>query len=213
MRLILVFALLPVIAQAQPAPEAAPSNPTHPTVLGGASDGSQDAAARDRLVRDLAQADMTLSRLGTLAIGRGSVPAVIEHGRTVRDDAEHDLDLLRRAAGDTTLPKTLDPAHEAALGSLRDLHGTRFDDRYLSLIRTWGGMASHLLQDEARSGRDQALMFYAQRQLPVQQSHVDEAKDLSDRAPGGAKGPPPALVEPELEHNLDARDAARLRHP
>ena len=205
--------LLCAIAGTAWADDPQPSDPKHPTVLGTASDGTSHPGDDAHFVRVLGQGALATARMGALAAARATTPAVLMFGRYLQADAATDRSALTQAAGAAGLhpPQVLDAAHQALLQRLGAVSAEQFDATFLKALRDDQSASIKLLQQQARNGRAQALMSYAQHQLPVLQAHMDEAEDLAKHAPGGKEPPPDVQIESDTMHRLQDQETDRLR--
>ncbi len=77
------------------------------------------------------------------------------------------------------LPLTLDPKDQANLDSLLQLHGEAFDKAYMQAMLKGQRTALAQLKQEATSGNNQALINWANQNLPALQSQFKEAEKLA----------------------------------
>lgn len=191
-----------------------PSDVKHPTVLGSINTGTASPAAERAFVEQIGQGVLLQRQAGRMAARRSVSPTVLVFGRWIADEAAEDQQTLRRAAGIAMLgmPARLDAPARQTLAHLASLSGLAFESAFLHVVIQDQGRSVRLLQDQAQHGRAQPLVFYAQHQLPILQSHVEEARDLAKRAPDGPEPSPAMTVEPQTMRLLQQQETARLGH-
>lgn len=115
--------------------------------------------------------------LGRMAEAKGATQAVRSFGaRMVRDHTKALLD-LRKAAGQAqmTIPNTVEPPRSKLEQQLGAVSGTQFDDQYMNHMVAGHGAAIDAFTREIANGRSAPLRSYAERMLPVLESHESAA--------------------------------------
>ena len=108
-----------------------------------------------------------------MAQTKGSTQAVRDFGtRMVQDHTKALLD-LKKAAGQAqlTVPNTLEPPQAQLEQQLGALSSKRFDDQYMEHMVTGHGAAIAVFTREVADGGSASLRSYAERTLPVLESH------------------------------------------
>jgi putative membrane protein len=154
----------------------------------GASSGSAAAAgisqADQKMITDIAQANIAEIQTGRLALTKSQSPQVRAFAQKMIDDhtmAMQELQRLAQSAG-ASLPGDTDLMHKAIAAELGILSGDTFDRQYMSQV----GLSDHkrtqeLLETTTRSASNPALRAYAQRILPVVSRHLDQAQQQTGK--------------------------------
>jgi putative membrane protein len=154
----------------------------------GASSGSAAAAAMSpadqRMITDIAQANIAEIQTGRLALTKSQSPQVRAFGQKMIDDHTMAMQELQRLAQSTgaTLPSDTDLMHKAIAAELGILSGDTFDRQYMSQV----GVTDHkrtqeLLEQTTRSASNPALRAYAQKILPAVTRHLDQAEQQTGK--------------------------------
>ena len=115
--------------------------------------------------------------LGRMAQTRGATQTVRSFGaRMVRDHTKAQLD-LRTAAGQAqmTVPSTLEVPQSQLEQQLGALSGAQFDDQYMKHMVAGHGAAIDAFTREIANGGSAPLRSYAERMLPILESHESGA--------------------------------------
>lgn len=137
------------------------------------------------------------SDLGTLAVSKGSTPAIREFARwmiSTHGFAGRELTTIaQRMHGETPPSKPeVDAKTKELMGKLQNLNGAEFDDAYLKAIVQDHEQAAKMIEAEAKDGQDYLVKSFAANFAPTVKEHLAEAKLLMDRmkdegASGGAE--------------------------
>jgi len=119
--------------------------------------------------------------LNQLAAQRASNPDIRRHAeQMVRDHIECDnkiVEMARRKG--IALPAGIDAVSNAALNRLATLSGSDFDRAYLKALICSHKAALHLFHHQSAKGEDVDLKDFADKSLPMLQSHTEMAYDLA----------------------------------
>jgi putative membrane protein len=166
------------------------SGGTSATATGGATTGAAAGAALSRadqkIITDMAQANMAEIETGKLAQSKSQNDQVKNFAQQMIDDhtkALTELQQLAQAKG-ATLPTDLDMKHKAMSAKLAAMSGDSFDKAYMSQA----GVADHkrthsMLQQNQARAKDPELKALAAKLLPTVDQHLNAANQLQ-----GTKG-------------------------
>jgi putative membrane protein len=102
--------------------------------------------------------------------------------RMVQDHTKANQELASIASGlGIDVPKTLDAEHERMRQKLAGLHGKAFDEQYMRDMVEDHNKTVMLFQTEERSGQSPELKQFAQKTLPILQTHQKMAQELSQK--------------------------------
>ena len=175
-------ALLPNAAaqQAQTSPTA-PAAPQPPAQRATAQKTPGVAVADQRMMRDLAQANLAEIETGRLAQEKAGSEEVKRFGSQMVEDHQKALSELQELARgkNVELPTEPDAKHKLVATGLKALSGEAFDKQYIRMV----GVTDHRqtvekLQRVQRETGDNDLRAYAAKTLPVVQKHLQHAEGL-----------------------------------
>lgn len=139
------------------------------------------SSSTDDFVREAAIGDMFETVSSELAAIRGDVPirAFAARMNEAHQKSSAELTLLvRRHAGGTTIPPTMDGSRQAMLARLRGLMGDEFNRQYREDQLTAHRDAISLFQRYAENGDNPQLRAWARNLLPVLREHLRMAEAL-----------------------------------
>ena len=171
--------LIAGIALALGMPAPAPAQPVGER-SGLSAQGSTSPSTAD-FVREAAIGDMFETGSSELAAIRGDAPtrAFAARMNEAHQKSSAELTLLvRRHAGGTTIPPTMDGSRQAMLARLRGLMGDEFNRQYREDQLTAHRDAISLFQRYAESGDNPQLRAWARNLLPVLREHLRMAEAL-----------------------------------
>ena len=171
--------LIAGIALALGMPAPAPAQPVGGRT-GLSAPGSAIPSTAD-FVREAAIGDMFETGSSELAAIRGDAPtrAFAARMNEAHQKSSAELTLLvRRHAGGTTIPPTMDGSRQAMLARLRGLMGDEFNRQYREDQLTAHRDAISLFQRYAESGDNPQLRAWARNLLPVLREHLRMAEAL-----------------------------------
>ena len=151
---------------------------------GGGTAGSQDRT----FVQQAAQGNVAEAQEGRLAMQQAASPAVREFGRWMFTDhtgMDKWLAMIAQREG-FQVPTTPNQEQTQKLLQLRGLHGEQFDRTYIPDQVQDHQKTIALFQQEAQSGQNPQLKFFAQQSVPVLQQHLAEAQELQSLATSGS---------------------------
>jgi putative membrane protein len=100
--------------------------------------------------------------------------------RMVQDHSKANQELVTIAGSlGVDVPKALDAEHQRLSQKLAALHGKAFDEEYMRAMVEDHNKAVMLFQTEERSGQNPELKQFAQKALPILQTHQQMAQELS----------------------------------
>ncbi len=173
---------------------AASSGTSSGTTSGATSTSATGASslskADQKLIQEIAQANIAEIEAGKLALSKTQNEQVKSFAQKMIDDhskAQQDLQRLAQAKG-VTLPTTPDAKHQTMMKKLDRSSGAEFDRLYLSQ----GGLADHkathrLLQRVQSRAADADLKQYAMKILPTVNQHLNLAQQTRDATASGNK--------------------------
>ncbi len=77
------------------------------------------------------------------------------------------------------LPTEIDPKYQATLESLLQLHGEAFDKAYMQLMLSSQRTSLEQIKKEAKTGNNQAMIDWANKNLPALQKEFKEAEKIA----------------------------------
>lgn len=165
-------------------PAAAQSAASRGDQAGEARSGaaSQTAKADERMMKNLAQANLAEIETGKLAQQKAAKDDVKKFGQTMVDDHTKSLGELQELASKkgVELPTEPDTKHKATATALKALDGDAFDKRYMSMAGVSDHKKTHeMLQKVQREAKDPDLKAYAAKTLPVVHGHLTMAQQLT----------------------------------
>ena len=188
-------------AAAQSSPSQSPSStesatPAQPS-SGASSSGATGAGtvmrkADQKMMNDLAQANLAEIKAGEMALQKSQNPEVKAFAQKMVDDhgaAMKELTSLAQSKG-VTLPNEMDTKHKALTTAMEKLSPERFDKTYLSQ----GGISDHkktskLVRDIQTKAKDSDLKAMAAKLQPAIDGHLkmaQEAKAKTDNQSGSS---------------------------
>jgi putative membrane protein len=100
--------------------------------------------------------------------------------RMVQDHSKANQELVTVASSlGVDVPKALDAEHQRLSQKLAGLHGKAFDEEYMRAMLDDHNKTVMLFQAEERSGQNPELKQFAQKALPILQTHQKMAQELS----------------------------------
>jgi putative membrane protein len=157
--------------------------------LSGSAAASTGAAmsmsqADQKLMADIAQANIAEIQTGRLALSKSQNPQVRAFAQKMIDDhgmAMQELQTLAQTTG-VSLPGDTDLIHKAIAAELGILPGDTFDRQYMSQVGVTDHKRTHeLLEQTARTASNPALRSHAQKILPVVARHLDLAQQATGK--------------------------------
>lgn len=148
------------------------------TAADSSSGATQLQKADQKLIEDIAQANLAEIATGKLALDTTKDERVRKFAQTMIDDhtaAMAEVQQLAQAKG-FALPDGPDLKHKAMATALKAMSGETFDRQYMSR----SGVTDHqqtlaLLKKTQREAKDPQLKALAVKMIPVVQGHLDDA--------------------------------------
>jgi predicted outer membrane protein len=157
----------------------------------GASGKSSLSKGDEKILKDMAQANMSEIEAGKLAQGKSQNDQVKSFAQQMIDDhtkALNDVQQLAQSKG-VTLPTEPDAKHKAMATKLEAMSGEAFDKAYMAQA----GVSDHkkvhsmLLADEKRA-KDPDLKALASKMAPVVEQHLKSAQQMPAVKSGTTSG-------------------------
>jgi putative membrane protein len=144
--------------------------------------GSQLQRADERMLRDIAQANLAEIETGRIALDKSKDERVRKFAQQMVDDhttAMKDVQQLAQTKG-VTLPDGPDVKHKTVATALKALSGDTFDKQYMSQAGVGDHRNTHeLLQKTQRDAKDPDLKALATKMIPVVHGHLTEAEQIA----------------------------------
>jgi putative membrane protein len=143
------------------------------------------------LARKVATANVFVIQSSELAQDRAQSSEVKSFAKQMIEDHTklgQELKSAAQAANISPPPEQPDAKQKAALSKLRSAHGPAFERAYLAAQLAGHKQAVSLLRKYAKSGRTAQLKEVAQKTLPIEERHLSEVTELSNRAVAAGKG-------------------------
>lgn len=157
----------------------------------GKSSSGKLSAADERLMAQLAQANITEINASKLAEQKSSNDQVKSFAKKMVDDHTKALDDLKQIAMNkgVTLPTEPDKHQQAMENKLSALSGEKFDSQYVEQSGSRAHKDTHrLLQRVSSRASDADLKAYASKIMPTVESHQQLAKDTSKNLQSNSEG-------------------------
>ncbi len=149
------------------------------TIYAGGNGGVQ--TGDKEFIRKAAQDGMAKIYLAYAALQNAhseQVKALAAQILTDYGNANEDLRNIANQQG-VILPTAIDPKDQAVLDSLLQLQGDAFDKAYMKTMLKDRGADVAQYKREAKSGANQAVINWANQNLPAIQSHIKEAEKVA----------------------------------
>lgn len=157
--------------------------------MNNGSMGNMSSADRNFMMK-AAQGGMAEVQLGETAQNKASSEAVKAFGKRMVDDHSKANDELKQLASqkNVTLPTEVDAKDKATMDRLSAMSGAAFDKAYMRDMVTDHKHDIAEFQREANSGKDPDVKAWAQKTLPVLQTHLSLAESTQQQVMGRAAG-------------------------
>jgi putative membrane protein len=146
--------------------------------------GAKIAKADERMMKNLAQANIAEIETGKLAQEKAAKDEVKKFGQTMVDDHTKSLTELQALASQkgVELPNEPDTKHKATATALKALNGENFDKQYMSMAGLSDHKKTHeMLQKVQREAKDPDLKAYAGKTIPVVHGHLTMAQQITGK--------------------------------
>jgi putative membrane protein len=136
-----------------------------------------------QFIREAGAGGMAEVEMAKLAIQKAASPQVKEFAeRMIADHGKANRKLEKIAASHgVTVSAELDAEHEAKLNELAKQSGEAFDAHYMKAQVAGHEKMQALLEDEAKTTKDQALRTFVQETLPTVEAHHRMAQDIQGK--------------------------------
>lgn len=148
----------------------------------GAAYAQSLAKSDQKLLKDMAVANMAEVEAGKLALQKSQNDQVKSFAQQMVDDHGKGLDEVKKvaAAKNVTLPSGLDSKHKAMARKLEGLSGARFDRAYMEQAGVKSHHdASNLVSKAESSAKDGEVKALAVKLQPTIRQHMGNAEQLS----------------------------------
>jgi putative membrane protein len=135
-----------------------------------------------------AEADMTTTHIGKMAEDRATADGVKDFGKKLAQDHTSDYNKLCEFAAKTgeSVPKAIDKQDDREIAALNRSKGKAFDRAFLAHEAVAHEKLMKAFKQEAEHGDNPDIKAYANKALPVIESHLHDVQDL--RKPDTHKG-------------------------
>ena len=154
------------------------------SAAGKSDSAGKSSKADQRMMKDIAQANIAEIETGKLAQEKASKNEVKQFGKTMVDDHTKALGELQEIASKkgVDLPTEPDAKHKATATALKALSGETFDKQYMSMAGLSDHKKTHeMLQKVQRNATDPDLKAYASKTLPVVHGHLETAQGITGK--------------------------------
>jgi putative membrane protein len=141
-------------------------------------------SADTKFLRTVGQADLAEIELGTLAEQKATNPEVKQFAQRMVQDHTKNREELQQVAAEqhVTVPDMVTPKDKATKAQLEKLSGAQFDKAYMNDMlkdhRTDVAEVAHA----CKTAQNPAVKSFAQKTLPVLESHLKEAEKVAPQA-------------------------------
>lgn len=152
------------------------------TVGGEPSRGTRSLSTSSKsFLREAAQGDLAEVDLAKLAGSKSSNPQVKQFAaRMIRDHSANEDQVKALAAQESvTLPTTPNEKQQLEKRKLEGLSGKQFDGQYASMMLSDHEHDVSKFKPVAHNARNASVKEYAQKTLPVLESHLRAARELN----------------------------------
>jgi putative membrane protein len=161
------------------------------SIAGAAQKKSSHPSMSDQQFVDFAgQTDMVDANLGQLANTAASSHPVKDYGQELVSDQTKDFQQLSEAAHHSNLnvPSAIDKENDKTMiDPFQKLKGVAFDRRFAEKMIAGETKAIHIYKDEVSHAQNLDVRGYAEKALPVLETHLADLKKL-EKAKPASKG-------------------------
>lgn len=157
----------------------------------GASKGSNSSVAKadQKMMRDLAEANLAEIETGKLALEKSQNEQVKAFAQKMIDDhtqSQKELEQIAQQKG-VTLPTETDMKHKTAAKALSALEGDKFDKMYMNQVGVRDHKNTHQLLSKAqKNAKDPELKAMAEKTAPIVHNHLTMAQDQTGKKPSSS---------------------------
>jgi putative membrane protein len=156
----------------------------------GAATAQNLSKADQRILTDLAQANVNEVAAGNIALQKASAPQVKSFAQQMVDDHTKGLQEVQQVAQakNVTLPAEPDAKHKKMADRLNALSGQEFDKAYLANAGVNDHKAAHkLVVDAQKKAKDADVKALAGKLQPTIDQHMKAVPQLASGGAGAAK--------------------------
>ncbi|HEX4809291.1 MAG TPA: DUF4142 domain-containing protein [Bryobacteraceae bacterium] len=152
-----------------------------PVTIQAASISKQDA----QFMKVAAEADMVCAHVGQIAESSAAAGSVRDLGKKLVQDHTANYQELTELASKTgeSIPKAIEKQDQPEIRQLDRVKGRTFDHAFLTHEVADHEKLIKAFKAEAEHGQNPELKAYANKSLPVVESHLHEAEDLMKTTP------------------------------
>jgi predicted outer membrane protein len=157
----------------------------------GAAAGAKLSSGDEKILKDMAMADMAEVEGGKMAQSKGQSSEVKAFGQQMIDDHTQNLNevkALAQARG-VTLPAEPDAKHKAMAAKMEKMSGDAFDKAYMTQAGVQDHKTVHAkLMTAAKKAKDPELKALVEKTEPVVAQHLKAAQQMPSPKSGTAAG-------------------------
>lgn len=161
------------------------------TAAGGAAAGAKLSAGDEKILKDMAIANMSEIEGGKLAQSKGQSAEVKAFGQQMIDDHTQNLNevkALAQARG-VTLPTEPDAKHKAMAAKLEKMSGDAFDKAYMKQAGVQDHKTVHAkLVSASKKAKDPEVKALVDKTEPVVAQHLKSAEQMPSAKSGTSSG-------------------------
>lgn len=151
-----------------------------------ARESARERAATQAETKDfynkLTQSNLTEVRLGELALFKSDNEEIRELGRILIEDHLRLQEDMREQIGEgITLPSQVTGRTQKELNRLAKLSGERFDREFLDFMIQEHEKDISFLEQNARDLRSEEAVNFADRTIPILESHLERAEEIREQ--------------------------------
>jgi len=169
----LIAALLVTPALAQTS--SSPSAPANPTAT------ARPAVSADQFVNQAANSGMFEVQSSQAAETKSQDQKIRDFAQRMVQDHTKANEQLKSAAGNHTVPTSLDQEHSSMLQQLQQASGADFNRKYVQMQYDGHEKAVQLFDSYSRSGDDNSLKQFASQTLPTLRTHLQMITQIRDQ--------------------------------
>jgi predicted outer membrane protein len=185
----------------------------------GSKQGAQGAGERiddAKFVMRASESDMAEISMAKLAEQNAASPAVKEFAKHMIDDHTKASSELKQIVGKSNhkLASDVSEHHKQMAEKLKSLKGQEFDREYMMGQLKAHKAAVQLFQSEIQNGQDQSIKGFAQKTLPVIQSHHQMAMQIAGKIGIQGAGQPQGqggLIQPNQPNQPQVQPKQPIR--
>ncbi len=132
--------------------------------------------AADACLAEISFANLAISKTNNEAIKAYANMMLKDHG------TDHDELMILAKSKNITLPTAISAAHQKEITKLSEKNGADFDKKYADLMEQNHVKVLAFMEHQARKGTDPDLTAFANKMVPVINSHLNAIRKIKDHA-------------------------------